>query len=35
MGDLFAGISTELIVAAGAGLVCVLLIAIGGAHVPG
>ncbi|HVY38471.1 MAG TPA: hypothetical protein VHM31_11065, partial [Polyangia bacterium] len=29
MGDLFAGVSTELMVAAGAGLVCVLVIAIG------
>lgn len=28
MGDLFAGISTELIVAAGAGVVCVVLIAV-------
>jgi tight adherence protein C len=29
MGDLFAGVSTELIVAGGAGLVCVVLIAVG------
>jgi tight adherence protein C len=29
MGELFAGVSTELLVAAGAGLVCVILIAIG------
>lgn len=28
MGDLFAGVSTELIVAAGAGLVCVIMIAV-------
>lgn len=29
MGDLFAGVSTQLIVAAGAGLVCLVVIAIG------
>jgi tight adherence protein C len=29
MGDMFAGISTEMMVAAGAGVVCVILIAIG------